>query len=228
MPHAMRRYTSQSRLIIEVAWQRFALLILFMTSLTIGASCSPDRNAGSFVRLGEVSASYLTINGKVVHPGCVNELIGSIADPFPVVAAVDVEGIRRSNEYRIEATVEKDGWVHYEDEEVLGKNARLSYKLLGIMPQQVYVLEVYDVTGASAIFGWILFAKIEKDFFTQSTVERRERTTLKSVGYVGLGDRNHPAVELHEGRLAIGPSEGYPKGLVVSIAADGEVKVEIP
>ena len=211
---------------IEAVW-RFAELTLAVTIIAFVCSCSPGDNSASRVqpeKISLVAPQYLTVNGEIVHPGCVNELIGSIADPFPIVTAVDVEGIRRSNKYCTKPTME-NGWVSFQDKDVLGKNARLRYKLIGTMPKQIFVLKVFDVTGGSAVFGWLLFVKIEKDTVPDAIHRYRKRMILRGIGYVGLGDRNHPTVELKVDRVIVGPSETYPKGRIISVISDGCIQI---
>lgn len=44
-------------------------------------------------------------DGAKVHPGCIRELTTALSDRLPVVAAVDLEGCRRSSRYSSPAEV---------------------------------------------------------------------------------------------------------------------------
>jgi hypothetical protein len=151
---------------------------------------------------------------------------GNPDPPKSVTAVVNLYQVIAAGKRSSGRDTGKNGWVHYRDEKVLGKSAELRYRLVGVLSGKIRVLEVLDISGGPGSFGWLLFAKIEEDLVPSGTGTSRKRVILKSLGTLGLGDRNHPSVKVTRNQVVVGPSEGYPKGRIVSATADGEITVD--
>lgn len=147
--------------------------------------------------------------GKPIHPAIVRELITDLADPLPVIAAIDLEGASRSNRYSQMSFSDRDGMFQYQDETTLGKNAFFAYGHLGLAPNGTHVLLVMDSGGGSGIFEHLLFIKFESDQVYDPD-GYRERIIMNCVGNYGLGDRYNGKLRLQGHEIFIGRSHNSP------------------
>jgi hypothetical protein len=161
-----------------------------------------------------VEDGLLRFRGKVVHPGCVRELSTCIADPLPIVAAVDVEGCGRSNRYHVPFTVE-EGVVRLQDEELLGRNAYFEYRHLGELTNGTHVLRTWDCGGGSGSFGDLLLVRFEA-WRVYGRNRDRSRIVMRCAGGIGLGDRYDGEISVEGDRIRIGKGRGRAAEQVVA------------
>lgn len=143
--------------------------------------------------LGSGPTAGLMWDGQPVHPGCIEELTTDLADSRPIVAAVDLEGCRRSNKYS--ASPEVDGGVlRWRDPANKGRGY-FQYKYLGVLSSGVHVILVGASGGGSGFFQDLLFVRIRESWVLEDG-QSRKRHILELVGSEGLGDRAKIAVTL--------------------------------
>jgi hypothetical protein len=132
-------------------------------------------------------------NGKPIHPGCVEQLTTDLADSYPYVAAVDLEGCQRGNRYS--TAPEVDGGVlrrRDPDPEVRGY---FQYEYVGVLASGVHVLRTGASGGGSGFFQSLLFVRIRESSVLEDG-RSRSRQTLELVGSENLGDRDEVTVSL--------------------------------
>ena len=131
--------------------------------------------------------------GSAVHPGCIRQLRTELEDTKPVVAAVDLEGCRRSNRYS--ASYETDGSVlRWRDPDPDG-GGYFQYEYLGALSNGIHVVRIGESDGGSGFFQDLLFLRISEAAVSEDG-RRRVRQTLTLVGSESLGDRAQVAVEV--------------------------------
>lgn len=139
-------------------------------------------------------------DGTAVHPGCIQELTTDLADPTPVVAAVDLEGCRRSN--RFASSAEIDGRVlRWRNPDGEGRGY-FQYEYLGVLANGVHVVRVEDSGGGSGVFHSLLFLRTSRRPVLEGG-RQRVRHILTVVGSEGLGDRTRATVELKGSEVTI-------------------------
>lgn len=141
------------------------------------------------------------VNGRPVHPACLVELSGALADRDRVVAAVDVEGCPRSTRHS-GARVSKsaDGW-RYENGGLLG-DGFFCYWWLGMTPQGTHVVLTAVNGGGSGVYYDVHFVSLKSPVYMADGRPER-RWMLSSLGRVGLGDRTRDRAELESGELVV-------------------------
>jgi hypothetical protein len=156
-----------------------------------------------------------SVKGKPIHPACVYELLGMLADRDPVIAAVDVEGCAGSNRHaRGKATRSADGWM-YEHPELTGKGF-FCYWWLGVTPQGTHAVLTADNGGGNGVFYSVLFLGLqERPYFNDGISQRR--WMLSCLGEVVLGDRTRDRAELEAGDLVVRPPTGEPRRIPVPV-----------
>lgn len=142
---------------------------------------------------GAAPAPGLIWDGKPVHPGCIQQLMTELADPRPVVAAVDLEGCRRSNRYSSAPKVE-GGVLGWRDP-AQGEQVYFQYEYLGVLSSGVHVVRVGESGGGSGFFQSLLFMRIRESQVLEHG-ESRKRQSLELVGSESLGDRPEATVSL--------------------------------
>ncbi len=131
--------------------------------------------------------------GSAVHPGCIRELRVDLADPKPVVAAIDLEGCRSSNRYS--SFYETEGRVlRWRDPDGDGRGY-FQYEYLGVLSNGVHVVRIGESGGGSGVFQKLLFLRTSEATVSEDG-RQRVRHALTLVGSETLGDRAQVAVEL--------------------------------
>jgi hypothetical protein len=159
----------------------------------------------------------LVWDGAPVHPACIRELSTDLADPRPVIAAVDLEGCRRSNRY---SAYQVDGpMVRWSEPGGPGKGFA-DYTYYGALGNGIHVVGLLEGGGGSGLFRTLLFLRIVEDRVIEDG-ETRVRYALTRLGSETLGDRAQVAVLLGPDSVTIKKrpfrgSEGYgPEEVVV-------------
>jgi hypothetical protein len=142
---------------------------------------------------GPMSAPGFIWDGEPIHPGCIEELTTDLADPHPVVAAVDLEGCRRSNRYS--SLLQVDGAVLRWRDPAGGGRGYFQYEYLGVLSSRVHVVRVGASGGGSGFFQDLVFLRIRDSPVLEDGLLRK-RQTLERVGSEMLGDRAEVAVTL--------------------------------
>ena len=131
--------------------------------------------------------------GSAVHPGCIRELRADLADEKPVVAAVDLEGCRRSTRYS--SSYETDGSVlRWRDPDTDG-GGYFQYEYLGVLSNGIHVVRIGESGGGSGFFEDLLFLRSNEATVSEDG-RQRARQVLTLVGSETLGDRAQVAIEL--------------------------------
>ena len=139
-------------------------------------------------------------DGAEVHPGCIRELTTALSDRLPVVAAVDLEGCRRSGRYSSPAEV-AGSFLRWRDPEQLGRGY-FEYRYLGVLTSGVHVVRVRESGGGSGVFQDLLFLRTGEGEVLESG-RRRVRHHLTLVGSESLGDRDQATIELSGAQVTI-------------------------
>jgi hypothetical protein len=148
---------------------------------------------------------------EFVHPLIVRELLGWLSDPAATVIAVDLTSANRSNRFfgEFDHSV-RDGrtWVRWSGE----NRESFSYAYVATSPSGIRMVECYDCTGGSGIFGWVELFSLERDQSVEEgagAVSSRPRILLKTLGSIALGDRYNGEITYRGGFLNIGPDRGW-------------------
>jgi hypothetical protein len=153
---------------------------------------------------------YSFVREEFVHPLIVRELLGWISDPLPTVVAVDLSSANRSNRFFGDFQISGDArkWVEWKSSE--GEAFRYSH--VATSPSGVQILECYNRSGGTGIFGSVGLFAFDCDRSLYTNIEgttTRERVILKTLGSFSLGDRYFGEITYEDGLLMIGPDEGH-------------------
>jgi hypothetical protein len=149
---------------------------------------------------GPTPASGLQWNGKAIHPGCVEQLTTDLADSYPYVAAVDLEGCHRGNRYSTPPEV--DGGVLRRRDPEAESRGYFQYEYVGVLSSGVHVLRTGASGGGSGFFQSLVFVRIRESSALEDG-RSRTRPILELVGSETLGDRDEVAVSLKGDVVAI-------------------------
>ena len=168
------------------------------------------------------SPSLYSFSSKLVDPLLVQELIGWISDGGQEIAAVDIERLSGSNRFsgRNFATRVHNGkqWVESRNSET---GEYFGYRHIATSPSGVEMLLCHWSGGGSSIFCSVVLLCFEDELTLETEIEgnekegfkkvvvTRERTLLKIIGHIALGDKYGGKVEYKNGSLIIGPDEGW-------------------
>lgn len=185
---------------------RFTPLIL---SVLISVSCSTSAESQAL--------SEFRFQGKPIHPGAIQLLIGHLADLLPVITAVELEGWTRSNECRA-GSITRDDFQEWESSE----KQVFGYDHIGTTKSGSHVLTTYEYGGGgSGIWEYLILVRLHVER-TSEGGETRARTILKSVGGIFLGDREGSLVSLAGNRITIAPGRGSRASRTESLVFDAE------
>ena len=168
------------------------------------------------------SPSLYSFSSKLVDPLLVHELIGWISDRGQEIVAVDIERFSRSNRFsgggfaaRIRNSKQ---WVESRNSET---GEYFGYRQIATSPSGVEMLLCHESGGGSSIFCSVVLLCFEDELTLETEIEgnekegfkrvvvTRERTLLKIIGHIALGDKYSGKVEYKNGFLIIGPDEGW-------------------
>ena len=171
---------------------------------TITAPKSSENNINQFLEI----CQYSFVRKKLIHPLIVRELLGCISDRRETIVSVDLKSANRSNRFYGDFSVNRRNdrlWVKWED----GDREFFEYSHIATSPTGVEIVECYDCSGGSGVFGSIGLFCLEYDRALE--VDRKqnlstcERVVLKNLGSVCLGDRYKGKITYKDERLIVGP-----------------------
>ena len=150
-----------------------------------------------------------------LNPALVEDFVTWLSDTGDQVVAIDVEGGQDSNRYFSEPVVEDAGggrwpWVSYRK-----GRAGFGYRYVGTTARGIHVLRTRETGGGSGAFGDLLLLRAERESRLVLDRERGvlapgpERTVLKKVAAIGLGDRWSGPLRVEGDRIVVGRDEGW-------------------
>ena len=150
------------------------------------------------------------IRKEFVHPLIIRELRGWISDATETITSVDLASANRSNRFfgffGEFDTRELDRKLLVEWKGDQGES--FIYSHIGTSPSGVEIVECFECGGGSGVFGSIGVFSLEIDRALDEdanrTVFTRDRTILKCLGWITLGDRYDGEVAYKDGFLNIG------------------------
>lgn len=155
---------------------------------------------------------YSFMCDEFIHPLIVRELLGWMPDKGETIVSVDISNANRSNRFYGEFTTSdmngkiQVGWEGDDNEYFV-------YSYIGTSPSGVEMVECYDCGGGSGVFGNVGLFSLEYDRALgedgTGKISTRERTVLKILGSIGLGDRYNGEIKYVDGFLVIGPDNGW-------------------
>lgn len=148
---------------------------------------------------------YSFTSGELINPGILDELLGWLGDSGYQVVSVNIDSANESNRYFGDVSVRRSSGhpvvtMTHEGEWV-------AYQYLGHSFSGVHVVQTWRCGGGSGVFCDILLLTVSYDkaiACSQRRQEKVERTVLKSVGSICLGDRYDGIVKYRCGLLTIG------------------------
>ena len=162
--------------------------------LTLISSCRPEPSSGP-------DASSFSFRGELVHPGAIQLLVGILADPMPVVSAVDLEGWSRSEEWE---PAQPLGPVTVEWK---SEGQTFEYRIVGRTPQGTFVLKTSESSETgSGVFENLVFVRLERVNYADADGPRVQ-TLVRAVGGVFIGDREYPEVSMKGSRVVLRRSD---------------------
>jgi hypothetical protein len=176
-------------------------LFLFTACARERASYAPASNGkpGQVSLLNEARHNF-TYQGKPIHPKLVQQLLGSLAEPRPVIAAVDLTAAAMSSDFA-QADIKENG-----DNVSYGIKTgdiveSFEYRRLGISGNGTTVLITADSGGGSGTFEDLVFLKFERCTIIGSEYPQ---ISMRIVGRYPLGDRDQRQVTVLKDRVIIG------------------------
>jgi len=153
---------------------------------------------------GELATFHF--RGEPIHPGAIQLLVGTLADPLPVVTGVDLEGWSRCNNHEPARTTEF-GCVQWRPSQEY-PDAYFEYCYAGRTPGGTHVIMTHESGGGSGIFEHLLLVRFE---CSQSMFEGEPRSqiVMKSVGLMLLGDRQGGKAIVKGSKVTIGSWTGW-------------------
>lgn len=144
---------------------------------------------------------------EFIHPLIIQELRGWISDTTETITSIDLASANRSNRFFGEfGTREFDGKLLVEWKGDQGEF--FIYSHIGTSPSGVEMVKCFDCGGGSGVFGSVGMFSLELDRALDEdenrTVFTRNRTILKCLGWITLGDRYDGEVSYKDGFLKIG------------------------
>ncbi len=156
--------------------------------------------------------SYSFAQPEFIHPLIVRELLGWLSDPRETILAVDLCVANRSKCFFGEFSIGTgDGrrWVKWTG----GAREEFIYAHIGTSPSGVEMVECYERTGGTGVFGTVGLFALECDRALGQDRDGRicthTRVVLKTLGSIALGDRYYGTITYQDGLLEIGPDEGH-------------------
>lgn len=149
---------------------------------------------------------------EFVHPLIIRELSGWISDAAETITGIDLASANRSNRFfgGFRAR-EFDGKLLVEWKGDQGEFFIYSY--IGTSPSGVEIVECFDCGGGSGVFGSVGMFSLELDRALSEdenrTIFTRNRTVLKCLGWITLGDRYDGEVSYKDGLLKIGADRSH-------------------
>ena len=144
---------------------------------------------------------------EFVHPLIIRELRGWISDAVETITSVDLASANRSNRF-----FGGFGTRRF-DEKLLvewkgDQGEFFIYSHIGTSPSGVEMVECFDCGGGSGVFGSVGIFSLELDRALNEDENRtlftRNRTILKCLGWITLGDRYDGEISYRDGLLKIG------------------------
>ena len=159
---------------------------------------------------------YSFLHPEFIHPRVVHHLMGTVSDNTgePIVA-IDLSAANRSNRFYGEfsvAVVEGRTWISWHDDDPDPYSFRYSH--LACSESGVHMIECWDCMGmgGSGRFASVGLFAFESDRILGEQggkICTRERTILKLLGRVGLGDRYYGQVTYDNGFLVIPADQSH-------------------
>lgn len=209
----------------RIALEAVAICLAFVAGWLGKDLLAPvGRDAASTQARVSAENGILRFQGETVHPGCVRKLLPDpAAGPWlPGVASVDLASCQKSLQ-RIKYTVGErltppKGFVRFEAEHLLGRNAFFGYRHLGVLPSGTHVLKTCDCGGGSGAFMNLLLVRFETRRIHEDG-RPRDRVLMTCVGHMTLTDRYDGEIRIEGDRIRIGKTrfrpEDWPAEVVV-------------
>jgi hypothetical protein len=167
---------------------------------------------GSNTRLPWEHIRYSFTREEFIHPLIVNELKGLLWDSYETITSVDLTTANHSNRFFGDFSIREESgriWVGWKNDQ----HESFTYSHIATSPSGVHMVECYECGGGSGVFGSIALLTLECDRslveLSKGSISTRERVLLKTLGSILLGDRYSGEIIYREGKLIIGPDEGW-------------------
>lgn len=181
--------------------------------LAVRNNISPQETHGvSSMQNFSRDARYSFTCDDFIHPLIVRELLGWVSDRGQTIVSIDISNANLSNQFYGEFTtsdMNTKTQVKWKGEH----NEYFVYSHVGTSPSGVEMVECYDCDGGSGVFGNVGLFSLGYDQALgedgTGKISTRERTVLKILGSIGLGDRYNGEIKYANGFLVIGPDNGW-------------------
>lgn len=131
----------------------------------------------------ERSTQGVAIDGVVIHPAWIQTMSADLADPLPVVTAIDLDGAARSN--RFTEAVETDGqWIRARE----GSNV-FECRRIAVSNGGTHAFELRLSSEGTGVFRSLLLVRVVVDEVNESGGPRKRRM-LVCRGSCSIGDRD--------------------------------------
>lgn len=173
-----------------------------------------------------------------VSPRVVQDLVPWISERGEQIVAIDLVGATGANRYfgkfEVQPAEGRHRWVVFTEKAEPGQRAPFfSYQFVGDTASGIHVLRISCGTGGTGVFESLLLLSTERERALSYDEVRhvlrpdRERTVLRRLGEIGLGDRYVGDVSLRGDDILIGrdrsgmPSVAWKQDAVVRIETAG-------
>jgi len=203
----------------KIALSHYPFILVSTTPLILNneTSLDPETTEFSFAR------------PNFINPRIVQELQGFISDRNETVITVDLTAANNSNRFFGEFTIEEreDGTRIWGKEEDPNYRGFFFYSYVGTSTSGTQIVWTRDSGGGSGVFHNLLFFAMQRDSGLDQKgheISTRERTLLKILGSISLGDRYYGNVSYQNGLLHVG---GVPESSAGPIYAREPFSLEI-
>jgi hypothetical protein len=182
----------------------------------------PNHTQGSAIPAG---LPYSFTREPFINPKIIEDISTALSDEGDQVVAINLTESQESNRYS-ETIISRwqdseHPFVGYKGEksEYDSRPPAFSYQYIGTIDSNIYVLRTSDGGGGSGIFENLILVTIEKDYglgsyfgdnnYKDTISLDHERTLIKKIGEIPLGDRFQGELQVKGNKIFIGNDEGF-------------------
>ncbi|MCP4649607.1 MAG: hypothetical protein GY853_05950 [PVC group bacterium] len=156
-------------------------------------------------KLSEANNTF-TYKNKPIHPFLIREFSNWCSDYCPpITKSVDVSASFGTNQYQSDEIQTRNGWLfaeETEEKEVYTAYEAFYYRWLGVMGDDIHVVETGANGGGTGLYMDLMFLRFSEDeMFWEDKKEKQLILTI--LGTYSLGDRYGGNIEVYTDKVII-------------------------
>jgi len=195
--------------------------------IAIDAAGGTRPDGGKSGDAGARELTYSFTQAPFISPQIIEDLSTSVADQGDQIIAINLTDAQGSNRYGEEAdVVKKSGRNPYVRFQLKGEDGgdgmEFGYEYIGRTTSGIDVVRTSSWTGGSGRFETLLLIRLEHDANGASVEDaggkietltfKKQRTLLRKLGEIPLGDRWDGQLKVTGNEIAIGKNQGWSSG----------------